>query len=265
MGGPVDRYRIFLNGTQVYDDFSLRSSLEQSRAGSPPRWVRMVDVACTPGNNYQVTLAGRNFAGWSAVSEPLFTGCFLRPGQISKLRLVQSWQLGEGRAALAITWDPPPASAGRTEFYNVYRDRGLRQANFQLIGTTLGTFFNDTDIDAGLAYGYQVTAVNAFGEGAVSDVLFVQAESPVDSSRTVPPKGSLKEFSKVVPGILSQANIQLVPAATFGVVDEVQEVNVTPAFLRRLVAWSRSTACHDLGRLSQRVFASLWLVNHKNR
>lgn len=65
VGGPVDRYRIFLNGTQVYDDFSLRSSLEQSRAGSPLRWVRMVDVACTPGNNYQVTLAGRNFAGWS--------------------------------------------------------------------------------------------------------------------------------------------------------------------------------------------------------
>ena len=103
----------------------------------------------------------------SAVSAPLFTGCFLRPGQISKLRLVQSWQLGEGRAALAITWDPPPSSAGRTEFYNVYRDRGLRQANFQLIGTTLTTFFNDTNIDAGLAYGYQVTAVNAFGEGAL--------------------------------------------------------------------------------------------------
>ena len=46
----------------------------------------------------------------------------------------------------------------------------------------------------------------------MSDVLFVQAESPVDSSRTV------------VPGILSQANVQLVPAATFGVVDEVREL-----------------------------------------
>ena len=34
---------------QVYDDFSLRGSLEQTRAGSPPQWVRVVDVACTPG------------------------------------------------------------------------------------------------------------------------------------------------------------------------------------------------------------------------
>ena len=72
VGGSVDRYRIFLNGTQarmvrtesaplrshrpqkhscgqVYDDFSLRGSLEQTRAGSPPQWVRVVDVACTPG------------------------------------------------------------------------------------------------------------------------------------------------------------------------------------------------------------------------
>lgn len=211
VGGPVDRYRLFLNGTKIYDDYSLRGSLETNRAGSPPQWVRVVDVACTPGINYEITLSGRNFAGWSSQSAPLVTGCFLRPGSISNLREVQSWQLSEDRAALALAWDAPLDSAGAdTAYYNVYRDQGLRQALFQLIGTTQTPFFNDTGLDAGRAYGYQVTAVNAFGEGAVSDVLFVQAaDTPVDASQ--------RDLS----GLLSQANVQLTPAATFGVLDEV--------------------------------------------
>ena len=36
---------------QIYDDYSLRGSLETNRAGSPPQWVRVVDVACTPGRS----------------------------------------------------------------------------------------------------------------------------------------------------------------------------------------------------------------------
>lgn len=213
VGGSVDRYRIFLNGTQVYDDFSLRGSLEQTRAGSPPQWVRVVDVACTPGLNYQVTLAGRNFAGWSTLSTPLTTGCFLRPGSISNLREVASYQLTEDRAALALAWNAPANSVGAdTAYYNVYRDQGLRQALFRLIGTTQTPFFNDTDLDAGRAYGYQVAAVNAFGEGPVSDVLFLQA---ADSSAI--PQTELSRLS----GLLSQADVQLVPAAAFGVLDEV--------------------------------------------
>ena len=43
---------------QVYDDYSLRGSLEQTRAGSPPRWVRVVDVACTPGEDERCDGAG---------------------------------------------------------------------------------------------------------------------------------------------------------------------------------------------------------------
>lgn len=46
---------------------------------------------------------------------------------------------------------PVPSKA----YYNVYRDQGLRQASFRLIGQTLTPFFNDTDLDAGRAYGYQ--------------------------------------------------------------------------------------------------------------
>ena len=44
-------------------------------------------------------------------------------------------------------------------YYNVYRDQGLRQALFRLIGTTQTPFFNDTDLDAGRAYGYQARHV----------------------------------------------------------------------------------------------------------
>ncbi|CAK9022057.1 Uncharacterized protein SCF082_LOCUS15627 [Durusdinium trenchii] len=195
---------------QIYDDYSLRGSLETNRAGSPPQWVRVVDVACTPGRsiNYEITLSGRNFAGWSldALVESLgFDEDLTRPEILRNH--VQSWQLSEDRAALALAWDAPLDSAGAdTAYYNVYRDQGLRQALFQLIGTTQTPFFNDTGLDAGRAYGYQVTAVNAFGEGAVSDVLFVQAaDTPVDD----------------LSGLLSQANVQLTPAATFGVLDEV--------------------------------------------
>ena len=52
---------------------------------------------------------------------------------------------------LPSTKPPGPSKA----YYNVYRDQGLRQASFRLIGQTLTPFFNDTDLDAGRAYGYQ--------------------------------------------------------------------------------------------------------------
>eukprot|EP00438_Fugacium_kawagutii_P002544 Skav207760 [mRNA] locus=scaffold181:253266:281559:+ [translate_table: standard] len=104
----------------------------------------------------KVTLAGRNLAGWSSLSEPLITGCFLRPGSISNLREVASYQLSADQAALALAWDAPPDSVGAdSAYYNVYRDQGLRQASFQLVGTTQTPFFNDTNLAAGRAYGYQ--------------------------------------------------------------------------------------------------------------
>ncbi|CAJ1433692.1 unnamed protein product [Effrenium voratum] len=209
-GGPVDRYRVFLNGTEVYDDFGIRSSLEQSRAGSPPQWVRMVDLACTPGTSFQITLSGRNYGGWSALSDPLDTGCFLTPGSTSNLHEVPG---SRGTASLSLAWTAPVDVAGaETAFYNVYRDQGLRQALFQLIGTSVVPSFHDTGLDAGRAYGYQVAAVNAFGEGPVSDVLFVQAVPTPTTSATE------------LMGILNQASIQLSPPATHGVLDELDGV-----------------------------------------
>eukprot|EP00931_Biecheleriopsis_adriatica_P049660 TRINITY_DN28729_c0_g1_i1.p1 TRINITY_DN28729_c0_g1~~TRINITY_DN28729_c0_g1_i1.p1 ORF type:complete len:8011 (-),score=1403.57 TRINITY_DN28729_c0_g1_i1:177-21446(-) len=192
-GGAIDRYRIFLNGSQSFDDYGLRSSLEQTRAGSPPQWKRIVDVACTPGLSYQVTLSGRNAGGWSEVGEPLNTGCFLRPGQATNLRQVSvpSWTAAVGdnsveeKTAVYIAWTPPvEVSGAETAFYNVYRDDGGMQAAFRLLGTTVEPRFTDAGLEAGRQYGYQVASVNAFGEGPVSSpVLFVTALD-------LPPPGS---------------------------------------------------------------------------
>jgi len=215
-GGAIDRYRVFLNGTQVYDDYGYRSSLEQTRAGSPPRWVRVADLACTPGLSYEVTLSGRNLGGWSPLSEPLQTGCFLRPGIISDLREVSSSVSADREtASLRLAWNAPQDAAGaETAYYNVYRDRGLRQALFELIGSTAVTQFDDAGLVPGRDYGYQVTAVNAFGEGPVSDVLFLKvAGTPVIET----PKVDLL-------GILNQAGLQMIPIAQTGELDQVDGV-----------------------------------------
>ncbi|CAE7621628.1 TTN, partial [Symbiodinium sp. CCMP2456] len=213
-GGAIDRYRVFLNGTQVYDDYGYRSSLEQARAGSPPRWVRVADLACTPGLSYEVTLSGRNLGGWSPLSEPLQTGCFLRPGTISELREVSSSVSADREtASLRLAWNAPQDAAGaETAYYNVYRDRGLRQALFELIGSTAVTQFDDSGLVPGRDYGYQVTAVNAFGEGPVSDVLFLKvAGTPVIET----PKVDLL-------GILNQAGLQMTPTAQTGELDQAR-------------------------------------------
>eukprot|EP00439_Symbiodinium_sp_Y106_P050485 s3183_g6.t1 len=199
---------------RVYDDYGYRSSLEQTRAGSPPRWVRVADLACTPGLSYEVTLSGRNLGGWSPLSEPLQTGCFLRPGIISDLREVSS-SVSADRETASLTllrqihsldafschvrrlaWNAPQDAAGaETAYYNVYRDRGLRQALFELIGSTAVTQFDDAGLVPGRDYGYQV------------------AGTPVIET----PKVDLL-------GILNQAGLQMIPIAQTGELDQVDGV-----------------------------------------
>ncbi|CAK0861897.1 unnamed protein product [Prorocentrum cordatum] len=171
---PVEQWRVYLNGSVVYDDNGLRSSLEQEREIGRPGWIRVVDVVCQPGFSYEVTIAGRNLAGWSNLSEPLIVSCFFVPGAVEDLHLKPgstSQPVGINDAALeqsaTIEW-APPANLDGAVTYNVYRDGGLARASFELVASTSEPHFVDSELVAGRVYNYRVSAANSVGEGVVS-------------------------------------------------------------------------------------------------
>lgn len=81
-------------------------------------------------------------------------------------------------AGIVITWDEPDDDGGFSiSGYKVYRGTSTSSLTLK---ATIGNVLNYTDLDlvAGTEYYYAVSALNAKGEGAQSDVVMMAANSP---------------------------------------------------------------------------------------
>lgn len=183
-GGPIDQYRIFLNGTQAYDDHGFRTQLlEQEQGGIPPNWIRVVDIACSAGQVYQVTLKGHNEGGWSQPSTAVALGCLLVPGSVSNVHFVPAVPLSTLPKdeyipnQLVLAWDPPYIQLGSTVTYQVYRDDGTNQGLYKLNAEVATPLFADHDFLPGRYYAYRICAVNSFGAGPLSPTFIAKSDS----------------------------------------------------------------------------------------
>ncbi|MDQ6695133.1 MAG: S-layer homology domain-containing protein [Chloroflexota bacterium] len=80
-----------------------------------------------------------------------------RPNAPIDVRAVKS------NTTVRVTFTAPDTGGSAITLYRVYR--GTTPANLQPIGTTTTTTYNDTPVDPATVYYYQVSAVNAQGEG----------------------------------------------------------------------------------------------------
>jgi hypothetical protein len=80
-----------------------------------------------------------------------------------------------GNGLLRLHWTAPADDGGAPiTAYNVYR--GTASGGETLLGTTGGTSYDDTSVVAGTLYWYRVSAVNAAGEGALSNEVSAPAD-----------------------------------------------------------------------------------------
>ena len=91
---------------------------------------------------------------------------------------------GPGPGQVTLTW-APPASDGRAPVasYNVYA--GSDATSLVLVANVAGTSFTEEGLADGEARAYQISAVNAAGEGALSGIVESRAPGPVNAPRNV--------------------------------------------------------------------------------
>ena len=98
----------------------------------------------------------------------------------------QSLGASSGNAQVVLTWSPPASDGGsQVTSYKVYRSTSSGAETLLPTPTITGTTYTDATAANGTTYYYKVTAVNAVGEGPLSN------EANATPAATVPPANPL--------------------------------------------------------------------------
>ncbi len=172
-GSPITNYRIY-RGTAL-GDLSFLVEVENVLA--------YTDTGLTNGVTYYYQVSAVNAVGESPKSiEVSATPMATVPSA------PQNLQASVGHTYVYLTWDPPLSDGGSAiTSYRIYRSNpgdefGVAPAILATVGNVLE--YNDTTVDDTtyifVTYVYQVSAVNAIGEGERSGKLFADWSAPPD-------------------------------------------------------------------------------------
>jgi fibronectin type 3 domain-containing protein len=163
-GADIDHYVIYRNGTDI----------------AHTAFLNFTDQGLLNGVAYTYTVAARNGVGTGPLSYPVMVVPKTVPGVPTGLTAER------GNGLVALTWSAPLDDGGSDVLrYNVYRDGTL-------LGTSIGTSYNDTGLSNGVLYEYAVSAVNSAGEGPGSQVQLVMPQAVPDA-----PAGLLAEAGEL--------------------------------------------------------------------
>ncbi|MCX8174033.1 MAG: fibronectin type III domain-containing protein [Thermoplasmata archaeon] len=121
------------------------------------------------GGVYYYAVSAVNAAGEGPKSEMVTADVIGEPGKPRNLSA--DAQIGK----IVLTWLPPESNGGSpVTNYTIYR--GLSPGTLSVIAVTGNVHaYTDTDVSPGTEYFYAVSAVNAFGEGLLSDIVSAKA------------------------------------------------------------------------------------------
>ncbi len=169
-GSPVTNYRVY--GGTTSGSLTLLSEIASV--------LSYTDLGKTNGVTFYYTVSAVNAAGEGARSGEVSAtpmGAGVVPSAVQYLQAVAE------NAQVTLSWQAPSSSGSSAiTGYNVYR--GTASGSGTLL-TTVGTVLTYTDNAAtnGVTYYYQVSAVNAIGEGPKSNVASATPAASTDSIR----------------------------------------------------------------------------------
>ena len=151
-GSPITNYNVYrgtTSGGEVFL-FTLGNVLTNTNTG------------LTNGQIYYYKVTAVNSVGEGPPSNEVSATPATVPGT------PQSLSLDPGNAQVILTWSIPTSNGGSTiTGYKVYRST-TETGTFSLVASPSGTTYTDSSLSNGQTYWYEVSAVNAVGEGAMT-------------------------------------------------------------------------------------------------
>lgn len=143
-GRSIDYYIVYKDGVALPDH---------------PTQATILITDLVNGQEYNFTVVAHNIAGNSSNSTSIMASPFTIPNTPTfNSTLVDSSQI-------TLTWSPDGDGGSAIIGYKLYRSDS-ENGTYVLIATLSGLTFKDSNVTSGKTYWYQVSAVNAAGEGA---------------------------------------------------------------------------------------------------
>ncbi|HOF50353.1 MAG TPA: fibronectin type III domain-containing protein [Candidatus Colwellbacteria bacterium] len=165
----ISYYKIYRSTDYYGDSF-------YTTAGSPS----FVDTSVSNGTTYYYRVSAVNTYGEGSLSNKVSATPYANvyyppsqqktvPGQITNLSVVNN----AGYALLS--WSTPNDGGSYIQNYRIYR--GTSSGSLSLLTTTQFTNYTDSSVSRGRTYYYRVSAMNAYGEGSLSNRVSVAIPS----------------------------------------------------------------------------------------
>ena len=144
---PIDYYVIYQDGVALTIN---------------PSELTVIIDGLTNGQSYTFTVAAHNSVGEGTQSDVVSSTPYTVPNVPTGLTAVA------GNAQVTLNWTVPTFNGGSSIIrYNVYRSTS-ETSGYALVNSPLGITYVDTGLTPGQTYWYEVSAVNAAGEGAMT-------------------------------------------------------------------------------------------------
>ena len=154
-------------------------------SGGPPRACSSTMKIRTTGSassgTYAIPITGVATGGATATA--IYTANIGVPAKVTGVTVSGCYNLNR----INITWSTPDDGGGPITHYNIYRSTSSGNEVYYTYVTAPTTTFRDTNVTVGTTYYYQVSAVNAVGEGDRSNEVNITAtvSSPLASCKAI--------------------------------------------------------------------------------
>jgi len=150
-GSPISLYHIYRGADMVsFTEIDTTSQLQY------------VDDGLVNGNLYFYAVSAENAVGEGDRSATVSA----TPVNVPSEPLNPSVSING--TSIELSWEQPDDNGSVILYYNIYR--GLSEGSLSLLGNSTALFFNDTGAPVGYTLYYTISAVNAIGEGGMSEV-----------------------------------------------------------------------------------------------
>jgi len=154
-------------------------------SGGPPRACSSTMKIRTTGSassgTYAIPITGVATGGATATA--IYTANIGVPGKVTGVTVSGCYNLNR----INITWSTPDDGGSPITHYNIYRSTSSGNEVYYTYVPAPTTTFRDTNVTVGTTYYYQVSAVNAVGEGDRSNEVNITAaaSSPLASCKAI--------------------------------------------------------------------------------